>query len=114
MTDTTKIEALTEDLKAYLQTSKSLLQSQITEKIAVLSASIIQHVITTIVVIFCLLFLSISLGIYLSILFDSYLFGFLSVSGVYMIILVLLLLINKQLIRNPIINRIIFKITNNQ
>lgn len=114
MTDTTKIEALTEDLKVYLQTSKSLLQSQITEKIAVLSASIIQHVITTIVVIFCLLFFSISLGIYLSMLFDSYLFGFLSVWGVYMLILVLLLLINKQLIRKPIINSIIFKITNNQ
>jgi len=114
MTDTTKIEALTEDLKAYLQTSKSLLQSQITEKIAVLSASIIQHIITSIAVFFCLLFLNISLGIYLSIVFDSYLFGFLCLSGIYLIITVLLLIVSKHLIRNPLIDSIILKITNNK
>ncbi|MGF1556723.1 phage holin family protein [Paucihalobacter sp.] len=113
MTGTTKLESLTDDFKSYLQTSKELLQLQITERIAVTSARIIQYLIIGIAVLFILLFLSVSLGIYLSYVFESYLYGFLSVTGIYIIITGILIIANKALILKPIINSIVFKISNN-
>ncbi len=113
MTGTTKLESLTDDFKSYLQTSKELLQLQFTERIAVTSARIIQYLIIGIAVLFILLFLSVSLGIYLSYVFESYLYGFLSVTGIYIIITGILIIANKELILKPIINSIVFKISNN-
>lgn len=114
MIEATKLEALTDDFKAYMHTSKELLELQITERIAVASASLIQYAIIGIVVLFCLLFLSVSLGIYLSIVFESFLYGFLSVAGLYIVITGILILAKKQLIFNPVINTIILKISNNK
>lgn len=112
MSDTTKIEALTNDFKSYLHTSKELIQLQITEKIAVVTASLIQYLIIGVALLFCLLFLSVSLGLYMSHVFDSYLYGFLCVSSLYVVITVVLVLANKPLILNPVINTIILKISN--
>lgn len=114
MTETTKLEALTNDFKAYIHTSKELIELQIKERIAVASASVIQYVVIGLVAMFCLLFLSVSLAIYLSFVFESYLYGFLCVAGLYIIITVVLILAKKELILNPIINTIIFKISNNK
>lgn len=113
MIETTKLEALTDDFKSYLQTSKELLQLQITERIAVTSAQLIQYLIIGITILFIVLFFSLSLGIYLSYLLNSYLYGFLSVTGLYIIISGVLIISRKALIINPIINGIVYKLSNN-
>lgn len=112
MLENTKVETLSDDFKAYIRTHFKLLQLQFTERVAVLSAGLINYLIVGIASLFCLFFLSISLGIYLSILLENYLLGFLLVSGFYLLMIFILLLSNKNLVQKPIINMLISKLLN--
>lgn len=112
MLENTIVETLSEDFKAYIRSNYKLLQLQFTERIAVLSAGLINYLIVGIIILFCLFFLSISLGIYLSLLLDNYLYGFLLVSALYILIIIILLLSNKSLVQKPIVNMLISKLLN--
>lgn len=114
MIDHSKIETLTDDFKAYLQSYQELVQMQITERIAVLSARFISQIYIGIAFAFCLLFISLSLAFYLSVLLNNTYLGFAIVAGFYLLVLIILYLGRKPLVENPTTNNIIRKLLNNE
>lgn len=112
MIDHSKIEIFTDDFKAYLQSTQELVQMQITERIAVLSARFISHIYIGIAITFCLLFISLSLAFYLSVLLNNTYFGFAIIAGFFMLVLIILYLGRKPLVEKPTSNNIIRKLLN--
>lgn len=71
---------------------------------------VVSVLILAVMAVFFLVFLSISAGLFLGELLSSMYIGFFIVSGFYFIAVIILLLISKTYIQNPIVNILIRKI----
>jgi len=96
-------QGVLQKIKEYIDNTRELTILRIVGRVSDIISSIITDGLFIIFSFFVLLFLSISLGFYFGDLFDSNFLGFLSVAGVY-ILLILILGIFKEKIKKSLIN----------
>lgn len=87
----------------YLKNRKALIRLQIVERVSSIVAALVTDGLMIFLGLFALLFLSVSLGIYLGDVLDSFSLGFLLVAGIYLI-LILIIALAKKGIENSLIN----------
>jgi hypothetical protein len=105
-----KLEELTESLKSYITTNYELIKLQTIERSTVIVADLLSNLLVGLVVFLFVFFLSICAGFYLSArLGDSY-SGFAIVTGFYLLVSLILLLVRKKLVERPLRDKIIRKI----
>ena len=85
-----KLDNLIEHLSGYVEDKIALAKIEIKEELAVVAAKAIITIIMTLFLLFALLFASIVLGIYLSAVLGSYVFGFGAVCIFYILLFILL------------------------
>jgi hypothetical protein len=95
----------------YFDARLKLIKLETFEKIAKVTAVLFSSLVVALLAFFLLFFLSMSLGFYLGKIFDSLALGFLSVTGLYLILFVLVLLMKKDLLEEFLIERIIGELT---
>ncbi len=105
------ISELRQLITEYFDARLKLLKLETFEKIAKVTAVLFSSLVMALLAFFLLFFLSMSLGFYLGKIFDSMALGFLSVTGLYLILFVLVLLMKKDLLENFLIERIIGELT---
>ncbi len=104
MPDFDRFEALSESLKAYIQTNIELAKLQAIERASVIGSAIASSVILGVVGLLFVVFLSIWAGLYLGLLLGAYHLGFACVAGFYFLIVIILVLSKKKLIGDPVRN----------
>ncbi len=102
------ISELKQLITEYFDARLKLLKLETFEKSAKVTAVLFSSLVVALLGFFLLFFLSLTVGFYLSKLFnDSYTLGFLAVTGLYLILFVLLLVFKKDLLEKFLIERII-------
>ncbi len=96
-----------DEVREYVNLRLELLKIETAEKSAKVTAYMISSLILLFTGFFCLLFVSLVIGIYLSDYWGSYFTGFGLVGGFYVLMFLLILLFKKILIHRPVINAII-------
>lgn len=94
-------------LTNYVEDRLLLLRIRAAEKSGKLAAILIKLAVVVIFIFFILLFASLTLGYYLSQLTGSLVRGFGALTGFYLVLFLLFLLINKQFISKWVINTVI-------
>jgi hypothetical protein len=94
----------------YFDARLKLIKLETFEKIAKVTAALFSSLMVALLAFFLLFFLSLSAGFYLGKIFDSNALGFLTVTGIYLILAVVLLS-QKKLLESSIIERIIGELT---
>jgi len=102
-----KPEDFFSNTKEYIVLNYEILKLRITEKISVLSGSVISGLLIVLTGLISFLFLSLCAGFYFSSLLGSNTKGFLIVGCSYFLIFLLLFFFGKTLVRNPIRDKII-------
>lgn len=105
------ISELRQLITEYFDARLKLLKLETFEKIAKVTAVLFSSLVVALLAFFLLFFLSMSLGFYLGKVFDSLALGFLSVTGLYLILFMLVLFMKKDLMENFLIERIIGELT---
>lgn len=103
----TTLHDITDNIKDYAETRYELLTLKTADKVSKIGSSLGMALVLALLTVFFLMFLSIALGIYLSIQLDSYIYGFLTLSAIYLILLILFYAVRKSVIINPIRNLLI-------
>ncbi|MBY5960177.1 hypothetical protein KUV50_18635 [Membranicola marinus] len=98
---------LSEYARHYIHGKKQILKLDLTERAAGILSKLISRVVIFIFVIFFILFASLTLAIGLSMYFSSFLAGFGIVSGIYLILIILVIVFRKLLIMRPLIDVIL-------
>lgn len=93
-------------IKNYIQNQITLAKLEVVEKLGKVTAAIVFLLIVLLFSLFLFTFLCISGAYFLSIYFESYAYGFLAMSGIFAILL-LLFFIFKKGIKNVIVNIVI-------
>lgn len=110
MKEPEKIEEFAENLKSYLNVCLELNKLEAIERTSVIGPSLITGILMGIIGILFILFVSLSLGFYLSVqLGDSY-SGFTIAAGFYFILGLVLFLTRMKLVEMPLRDKIIQKI----
>jgi hypothetical protein len=91
----------------YLDARINLVKLEAFEKIAKVTAALFSSVVVALLAFFLLFFLSLSAGFYLGGIFSSNALGFLTVTGLYLILFALVLFRKKDFLEKQIIDRII-------
>jgi hypothetical protein len=94
-------------VKAYIEDRILLLKLQATDKASKAVAGLVTGVLLLVFGVFALMLLSITGGFFFSGLTGSFVAGFGIMTGIFVLLIVLLLATGKKLIRRPIINGII-------
>jgi ABC-type uncharacterized transport system fused permease/ATPase subunit len=102
-----KADELAKNVKEYVDTRLSLLKLEVAEKSSSIISSIISKIIVGLVFFISILFLSISLAIFIGTFSGQMYLGFLIVSGIYIFIGMLFWILRDKLIRIPIMNTIL-------
>ena len=105
------ISELRQLITEYFDARLKLIKLEAFEKTAKVTAVLFSSLVVALLGFFLLFFLSMSLGFYLGKVFDSMALGFISVTGLYLILFVLVLLMKKDLLENLLIERIISELT---
>lgn len=95
----------------YFDARLKLIKLETFEKIAKVTAVLFSSLVVALLGFFLLFFLSMSAGFYLGKIFDSLALGFLTVTGLYLILFALVLFMKKDLLENFLIERIIGELT---
>lgn len=95
----------------YFDARLKLVKLEAFEKIAKVTAVLFSSLVVALLAFFLLFFLSMSAGFYLGKIFDSLALGFLTVTGLYLILFVMVMLMKKDLLENILIERIIGELT---
>lgn len=109
MTVLDKMEALSDDLKAYFNTNVELVKLQALDRSSALGASVIAGLVIAMIFLMFAMLGSISAAIYIGVLLNSYALGFIIVAGFYLILGFVLLVSRKSSLVNPIRDAIISK-----
>jgi len=104
MPDFDRFEALSESLKAYIQTNIELAKLQAIERASVIGSGIVCSVILGVVGLLFIVFFSVWAGLYIGLLLGAYHLGFACVAGFYLIVAILVILSKKKIIGDPIRN----------
>jgi hypothetical protein len=101
------IEELGRNLREYIAIQYELLKMQIVHKLSVSISWLLSAMILILIGFLCVLFLSLSLGIYLSEITGSYTKGFLLIGSAYFLLFLLLILFRKNIMGKPVGDKII-------
>ena len=101
---------LFERAKDYLDTNIELKKLTIIQAVAKTAGSLASGIILSIVAVFFLFFLSIGAGFYFGELLSSVYKGFFVVAAFYLFVGIIVMLVRKNYIQNPIIDKLISKI----
>ena len=107
----TVINELRQLITEYFDARLKLIKLETFEKIAKVTAVLFSSLVVALLGFFLLFFLSMSLGFYLGKVFDSLTLGFLAVTGLYLLLFVVVLLMKKDLMEKFLIERIIGELT---
>jgi len=105
------ISELRQLITEYFDARLKLIKLETFEKIAKVTAVLFSSLVVALLGFFLLFFLSMSLGFYLGKVFDSLALGFLTVTGLYLILFVLVMFMKKDLLEEFLIERIIGELT---
>ena len=105
------ISELRQLITEYFDARLKLLKLETFEKIAKVTAVLFSSLVMALLAFFLLFFLSMSAGFYLGKIFDSMALGLLAVTGLYLILFVLVMLMKKDLLEEFLIERIIGELT---
>ena len=108
--ETESKENLFDKIKDYIATNIELKKLTVIEKAVVGVSSLLVAILLGITFLFMLLFASMGLAIYLGNVLNNSYIGFFLVGLLYLIILIILFLMSKNYIKNPLINYFIAKI----
>lgn len=100
-------DKLKQQLTEYMQLRLDLLKADFTEKTALIVSKLITGIIVLVMAFMVVLFGSVALGLYLGSLLGSLVIGFALVTGIYLLLIVLLLLVKDKIIQTPVANQII-------
>ena len=106
----TTLHDISDNIKEYIETRYELLSLKSADKVSKIGSSLGMALVIALLTVFFLMFLSIAGGIFLSMLLDSYIYGFLCLSLFYLILIVIVYTARKSLIINPIRNLLIREI----
>ena len=95
----------------YFEIRLKLLKLETFEKIAKVTAVLFSSLVVALLGFFLLFFLSMTGGFYLGKIFNSMPLGFLTITGLYLILFILVLLMKKDLLEKFLIERIIGELT---
>lgn len=98
---------ISEHAREYLDNQKSILRLEVAQKTSQFLSRLIGRIIIFIFIIFLILFGSLTLSIGLSIYFNSFLWGFGTVTIIYLLMIWIVYLFRHKLITNPILNMIL-------
>ncbi|MES2780960.1 MAG: phage holin family protein [Bacteroidota bacterium] len=96
-----------QQLTDYLQLRLDLLKADFTEKTALIFSKLITGVIVLVMLFMVLIFGSLVMGFYFGNMLGSLMLGFAVVTGFYVLLIVLVLLVKDKLIQAPVANQII-------
>ncbi len=105
------ISELRQLITEYFDARLKLIKLETFEKIAKVTAVLFSSLVVALLGFFLLFFLSMSLGFYLGKIFDSLALGFLTVTGLYLILFLLVMFMKKDLLEEFLIERIIGELT---
>ncbi len=105
------ISELKQLITEYFETRLKLLKLETFEKIAKVTAVLFSSLVVALLGFFLLFFLSMTGGFFLGKIFDNMALGFLVVTGLYLVLFVLVLLMKKDLLEEFLIERIIGELT---
>lgn len=100
---------LTEDLQDYVRVQSEILRLEVTDKFAASSSYLTLIAGLALITFLFVLFLGLAAGFYLAEVLGSTSKGFLIVTAIILFKLIIVLIFRKQLITNPIRNKIIQK-----
>lgn len=101
-----------ETLKEYINARVKLMRFSFAERMANASANLTAIIILVAVFLSMFLFLSLALAFYIGEKYNSFGTGFFAVGALYFTILVVLLILKKALIINPVRNKILLSFLN--
>jgi hypothetical protein len=108
------VEKLSENLKEYVNTRYDLATLKVTQKVADVSAQSIEFLLIATVISMFFFFINMALGYYISSLFGNGYSGFFIIAGFYLLLIIIFMIARKKLFINPLRNRIIKKILNDE
>lgn len=113
----TKVGDLTDSVSEYVQTYYKLKVLNLADKATGITSSVMASLVVLFLGTFVLLFGGIALGMWLGGLFNSPALGFLTVAGLFLLVMVILVAMRKKIIfpmiRNSLINKL-YEPNNNQ
>ena len=98
---------LSEYAKEYIDSKKKIIQLEATERGTEILSKLISRIVVFMFLIFLVLFGSLTLSIGLSMYFNSLLAGFGIVTGLYLVLIAVVILFRRSLITIPIVNMIL-------
>lgn len=107
MIDSNKLEELTDQLKAYIQTNIDIFRLEASSRLSTLSSAVISSIIIGLIVNLFIIFLSVGAGFYFGTLLGDTFTGFFIVAGIYLLLFIILYFNRKKLLINPIRNAIV-------
>ena len=107
MIDSNKIERLADDVQLYVDTKVELIRLESIEKSALVLAGVLRRIVIASIAAVSVLFISIALSLYLSGRMGNNYSGFVIVSFMYFLILLILLSDHKRFLEIPFLNKII-------
>lgn len=102
-----------EQIKEYIETRIRLIKYKVTDQATGIIASVVAYSIVAVLGLFILLFLSVTLALFLGSLIGSYWVGFGCVTLLYIILAVLVLVLKAKYIEAPLIGFFISKLFKN-
>lgn len=105
------VEDLVSHVGAYVETQKKLIQISAAEKIATMVSGGVSALVTALLGVFVVLFLSLSGGFFLAERLGSSTLGFLLLGGFYLVLLLIFSVSKRALVQAPIANSIYAKFT---
>lgn len=108
------IEQIQENLKNYINTRYELTVLKAADKASLLGGYSIYFFLVIIFLSMFFILISIAAGLYLSSILNSYTYGFLGISGIYLFITLIFILFRKSLIIQPVRNKLIKSIFEEQ
>lgn len=101
------VDKIKQQLIDYTQLRLDLLKADFTEKIALIFSKLITGVIVFMMALMVILFGSIVMGLYFANIFGSLMLGFAIVTGFYVLLIIILMLVKNSVIQTPVANQII-------
>lgn len=114
MTTEEKINEVVTQVSTYSKLQTELLKLRGIEATANAGSQLFSRLFTWIVLLLACIFAGIAAALYLSKSFNSIILGFLGTAGVYLIVWLVLVLVRKKLIAEPLKNKIIFALTSQE
>jgi hypothetical protein len=93
--------------RQYIQQQVDYLRLETARRIALTTSSLITTSVIAVLLLMVVIFLSIALGFYLGVLFNSYALAFLVIAGFYFLVTVFVIYFKEKIITNPVLNIVI-------